>query len=251
MKYVPIFHFGRTGSTVMAAMLDQHRDVVSLGEVYTKVFADKIALATSDDFINVVTRHPKTRASTAKVCFFELKNMNLRNGLTEVTLEPLLADFRAAFGDNLILLRRRNTLRRIVSNLRAAQTKVYHRRSETDLAGDQKSNFALPIADVFDFSTRAKWRTLVQAIEKAEAIEAAVSASVKTIFPGAVEIWYEEDLEVDPCLGARKVLDSVGLPRVELSVPYAKTSGGLRSDISNYDDVERLLRSTRYGWMLG
>lgn len=250
-RYVPIFHFGRTGSTVLAAGLGQHPDAVSLGEIFT------IAMERGgkrfdgvEDYLSEVLNHHLIDASRHKVVFFELKNLNVRSKLSSISLEPLLVAMQEVFGPHIVILRRRNTLKRIVSNLKAAHSKVYHLKAGE--SGSRLANkFVMPVEKLFDFSTRVHAEDLVGLVRKAVTVEQAVCQSVKSIFPQALEIWYETDIEVNPSLGIEKVFDYCELPKFsKIELSFKKTSSGLANDIENYDQVKDLISESEYAWML-
>lgn len=123
---VVMFHIGRSGSTVLGDLLNQHRSICWDGEIYRELFAKfggqmKDMRISDDPYLFLSSRIARSK----KPCYgFEVKFFHLR--IIKRQLQDYMKDLDSAGVDRFIVLRRRNYLRKIVSSIVMRATGVTH-----------------------------------------------------------------------------------------------------------------------------
>ena len=251
-EQIILTHFGRSGSTVLAELLRQHSRIAWLDELFSLKWIYEretynFTLQQMLDMIDVEVKKHHARNAGLMVGH-EIKLMNfLQNPSCN------MIDYAWATADpreyTHIVLRRRNVLKRICSVYKAAQTKVYHLRS--DDAGYREKRFVIDFGQtLWDYDTGQSARSFPELISKAIAREEEVLANYRNVGISYLELTYEDDIELDPLVGYRKALAYLGLDFEPARVTLKKTSTSFRRELGNYDELEARLRNSPYEWML-
>lgn len=244
-------HFGRSGSTVLAELLKQNSRIVWLDEFFSLM---KIRSPETYDFDlqTMLAMIGEAEANVHKtspeiLVGYEIKLMNF-------TQNPScnLVDYIGALAnptENVhIVLRRRNTLKRICSVYKANQTKVYHARSWKKSYQDKK--FSLNFNDLYDFDTAQRGATMVELIQKAQQREEQVLENYRRAGISYLELFYEDDIEENPVKAYQRVTEFLGLEAEPVKVSLIKTGKSLKSDLQNYQELEEALAGSEFEWML-
>lgn len=245
-------HLGRSGSTVLAELLKSHSRISWLDEFFSlKWIRDRSTYNfTRDQMIQMVAdKVAKIRSSRPdQIVGHEIKLMNFLQNPSCSLIEYVKAHTDPAQFRH-VVLRRRNVLKRICSAHKAAQTKTYH------IAGDDQAyrtkTFTLNFDSLVDFDTGQRAPTFPELIDKAIEREEQYLRNFRGVGIRYLEIWYEDDISDDPTKAYRKILDFLGLDHEPASPRLSKTGGSLRTELTNYDVLEKQMRGTRHEWMLG
>lgn len=250
-RQIVLTHFGRSGSTVLAKMLEQHPSIFWLHEIFSLCWIRSretyhFTLDEMTDMVNAAAEKVWAKAPTKHVGH-EIKLMNfLQNpGCNMVDYAAAVADperFRH------VVLLRTNTLRRILSVYKAMRTKIYH--SSDEQYRKSGVTYSVDFNNLFDPDTGQRADTLEELIRKARAREQSVLENYRKVGVEYLALSYEDDIEQSPAKAYGKVLDWVGLPAKEAEVTLSKTGAPLREELANYDRVEEALRGTEFEWML-
>lgn len=254
-----LFHFGRSGSTVLTQSLGQHPDIVSFGEIATMALRDpsaEIAAPGALAGLLEAAALEKPKAAKATLRCFELKYINLLTAGFRPSLAATLDALAAgeAFPDarlHVAILTRKNLLKRVVSSLKAANSGVYHLHGGLGAEDARKARdaFDFPIERASDYDTGHVNLPLPELLAKATATEQSVKSAIRARFPNVLELNYERDVEGDLPGGVGRILDFVGRPRFPAEAGLRKTSQGLDRDLSNYQAVRSALVGTPFAWM--
>lgn len=243
-QLVTTFHIGRSGSTVLGDLLNQHSAVRWLGEIYEwPEYRDSTAPAGSG---SELTRRLRARLPDVHkpVAGVEAKFFHLHDH--HIALEDFLDELRHEAGSGMrcrfIMLRRKNYLRKIVSSLAARQRTQWFSRP-----GGQLKPVHLEINPervCIDGDTQP----LIDYLQDWDAQFAQLDAALMN--EGALPLTYEDDIEQDPRVAYRKVCAWLGLPPEAPEVRYARTTAGPLTDIvTTMDAVRTALSGTVYAWM--
>lgn len=244
--HLAMIHVGRSGSTVVADLLGQHPLVRWDGEVYQRIFRVRERADGSLPPIAGIdpVRYLAGRAGRLGAAWygFELKFFHLR----------LLGAQPGAFVDALdselpglhwIVLRRRNTLRKVVSSLAARASGTWHLRPG---AKAPRQRVHVDPAAVF---VDREHRPLLELLAGYERDFAALGRRLA----GRRALWlsYEDDVTTDPRRAYGRICEFVGLPAHAARVRRARTNPQpLAELIGNFDEVREALRGSGFEWML-
>ena len=236
-----MFHSGRSGSSVLGLMLEETRRILWGGELYNAPIADGTLPVTSDDDapFRYLQRHMVDAGS--RFYGFEVKFLDLRAlGLQP----PEYVERIAGLGvDHYIVLRRRNTLRVLVSVIIAAQDGPYHQTSDTPSKLRQAT---VPIEKTL---RDGRTRSLVERLQDRENDYAVVEQAL--VGRKVLRIIYEDDISDNPRIGYRRICSFLGIKAGDVPVRLGKTNPfPLRETIANVDEVEEALRGSVFEWML-
>ena len=236
-----MFHIGRAGSTVLGDMLNQHPSIGWEGEIY----GPKRQLWHGE---GDPARFAWQRAASLPRRWygFEFKAFHVR--FIDRTLEELVAAYRAGGTARFVILRRENTLRKIVSTAVARATGQFHRVGRTAAPPEPGAPVRVRIDPHAHFIDR-ETRPLVEFLEGFDRFHAAIDAILAADAP--LRLGYETDVLGDPQLAYRATCAWLGEEPVPVVMRFARTTPfPLRDVIENYGEVAAALEGTRWAWML-
>ena len=243
-QLVTIFHIGRSGSTVLGDLLNQHSAVEWLGEIHEwPEFLDRAAPPGSGSELlrRLRSRLPGvTRPVVAvEAQFFHLHDHGIP---LHTFLDELRGEFPEPAACRFIVLRRKNYLRKIVSSLAARQRGRWFARPGSPVPpvhleinpervcidGD-----AQPLIDYL-----RDWDAQFDQLDSELATD------------GPLCLTYEDDIEQDPLVAYRKVCAHVGQPPEAPEVRFARTTAQpLTEIVTTLAAVRQALAGTEYAWM--
>ncbi len=243
-QLVTTFHIGRSGSTVLGDMLDQHSAVRWLGEIHEWAeFRDQPAPPGPG---SELIRRLRSRLPGAgkPVVGVEAKFFHLHDH--GVPLEDFLDELRDLAGGGsrcrFVVLRRKNYLRKIVSSLAARQRGRWFARpgivvppvrleispERICIDGD-----AQPLLDYL-----RDWDAQFAQLDAALASE------------GTLSLTYEDDIEQDPRVAYGKVCRHLGLqPEVPAVRFHRTTPQPLPEIVTTLPAIRDALAGSGYEWM--
>ena len=268
VRLLPIFHYGRTGSTVLTNLLAKQPRICSLGEVFTPNcflsqelegswweakrdcwptrWRDPKAAYRASALLRKVIRTSSEIISSKPNVLFEVKFHSFVGGNFEA-LNAFCSVLRDFGTDDVVILHRHNLLRRLVSVLISMRSNVWH----------VKKNDCIPRPDLFldpaavldpDFCTESM--PLVRLLEETQQAIDEIESVIRRHFRVST-LTYEADLETDPARGAayvaNRILDQRYVPNTS---DWVRQNGSpLDTLIRNYDEVRDVLRPTRFSHM--
>lgn len=238
-----MFHIGRSGSTVLGELLGQHPDVHWDGEVHRpavralKRGRKRASVKTADPIGALATR---IAASPKPVYGFEVKFFHLR--VLGVTLARYLDALQGLNVSRFIVLRRRNTLRKVVSSLVAQQAGAYRLP-----AGAQPKPRQVEV-NVERLVIDADAKPLLAFLEGYERAFAGIEKHLAA--RQSLTLVYEDDLLLDPVSGYRRTCEFLGLAPAAAEVRAGRNNPfPLEQIVSNIDQVRSALAGTPFAWM--
>lgn len=245
---IAMFHIGRSGSSVLADMLNQHPKIQWDGEIYeaeTQKIQKRLGYfryGASDchyDPIGLL----KERFATAKDYSygFEVKFNQLEH--CGVSLEDYLDALTQMDVGKIIVLRRNNIFRKIVSSLIAEVTNVWH------VAAGKKAPKKTIKINPHLLTVERKTGSLIGLIDHYAQNLKALDKLLSNV--DVLQLSYEEDIEANPLIGYSKVAKYLSLENFKPSIRLSKTNPyKLFEVVENIDEIRIYLKNTDYAWML-
>lgn len=244
-------HIGRSGGTVLADLLDKNSQIRWGGEIYHTLMSFYQTLSSTKSG-GQFTGDPITYTKNAmKGCrkryfgfelkFFHLKYLNLT-----------LAEYMTAIGqigvDRIIVLERRNYLRRIVSSQIASLTNVWHSRQ----SASRLTRIALNVNELcLDHDKKSLLEFLYGYENSFNSLYAFLSNQKLFRRSGILHLTYEDDVEPDPQIGYGHVCEFLRVSCEPVSTRFKKTTPFKLGEILiNYEEVQATLAGTPFSWML-
>ena len=251
MNGVVTWHQGRCGSSVLGSLLNQHSRIQAANEIFSK-FMPRRRGATPVPAMAAVMAAAKEAAEkptlNIEVKYLSAQNFCLYPGSN--TENWLLNAHEHGFHRH-VLIHRRNGLRRIVSHLMAQRTGIY-----------VQQNNGLPTADrILTVDCRAiqegvETHDLIGWLERYEKAHQRMQQSLRTWcsareLPAPLELIFEESIEISPQVAYRQMCAWLGEADEQPTLRLQRINPEpLSALISNWEEVQALLRTTPHAWML-
>lgn len=231
-----MFHIGRSGSRVLANLLGQHPRLFWDGEIYEP----NHRLWTGEgDAIRLLRR--RMSLAGRRIYGFEMKFFHAR--LVGMDFEDFFARLDDLGFTRFVVLRRRNTLRKVVSSV------ILHEKRGAHLRAGREAVLHRVRIDVDDVRIDRDGKPLLAYLEDYERS----FERLDQLLAGrdALRLSYEDDLSADPREGYRKVCAYLGVEPRAAEIAYGKTNPfRLEEIVVNLDEVSQALRGTRFEWMV-
>jgi hypothetical protein len=241
-----MIHVGRSGSTVVGDLLNQHPLIKWDGEIYQRIFQEReyedqsLPPITDVDSVSYLVK--RSYSVFSRYYGFEVKFFHLR------ALGIALASYLDALDDRLpnlhfVVLERKNKLRMVVSTLAARATKTWHLRSN-----DSPPRNRLHINVDAVFVNRAN-SGLVDLLEEFARDFTELEGLLKE--RPSLHLTYEEDVKEDPQRAYKKICEHLDLPACRTTVGFSRTNPyPLPELIENFDEIKSVLCGSDFEWML-
>jgi len=241
---VAMFHVGRCGSTVIGNLLDQHPKIYWDGEVvFNKYVSNNCQLKPFD-----TKTFFRQQMLVAGSCFygFEVKvHPEQQLAILHQTLPELINELPELGVERFIVLERKNSLRRIISQILGTKTKVRHL--------DSKSQAKLTRTRVdlhqVTFSIVYNPKPLINCLEEIDQ----TYRQLESLLEDKSSLWltYENDILPDPRIAYRKVCEFIQVEPMAVDILNQRTNPfPIREIVENYDELEAMLKGTQFEWML-
>ena len=242
-----MIHPGRSGSTVLGNMLNQHPAIGWDREIFSQLPRNLIPIGDDGNilwrpYIQSLMKRCEIR-SLMKRC--EKPTLGIEIKVRQIVkqqifgkdLEEALTRLADAFDFQLILLTRKNHVERWLSGAIARETSRFQYR-EGEVAPD--TTLPLP-AEVKDQAYGLKRMEVNAWLDELERVDEAFVAAVER--RGGLILRYEDDILGNPGRAYGRVLDFAGLQPEKCEPLYIKADQRRLSDrLSNFDELSQLLR---------
>lgn len=228
-----MFHVGRSGSTVVANQLGQHP-----GLVWAREMIDPRHRFDRDSAVAAVAA--EVRAASPRRFGFEVKFYHLRRA--GLQLAPFLEQLDRMGFDRFIVVRRRNLLRKVVSSQVARTTGEWHWHagSEPPLRTVRIEPERVPV----EGGQRPLAAIIDGYLEDFRRLERALGSRAR------LDLVYEDDIQADPAVAARRATAFLGLPPHAARIRLARTTPWpLHQVVENLAEVRAHLAATPHAWM--
>jgi hypothetical protein len=244
---IVMYHLGRCGSTVLGSLLDQNPRIYWDGELYTRFFLKGPKENNGESISGILQQDPMKILQRRMLKAFhrhygtEIKpfHFSLMHRSPQAFIESLdLLKF-----NHVIILDRRNRLRKIISSLIGKDQKKYHLRS----GESPKLNRIFLNTQQVTIDSYSK--SLVQCLSDYDE----QFAELEKILGDRkiLKLIYEDDIESDPIQAYQKVCDFINVKPHNAEIKFTRTNPfPVRDLIENFSEVEGVLRGTPYEWML-
>lgn len=243
---VMVLHNGRSGSTVLGDLMDQHPGVFWDGETLEKRlhraesrsdggFADLYGSFTLDDSIAEVERRMRWRAA-GRIFGTELQDYHVE--MMNSDIETYVARLRNLGFDHFVLLER-NYLRKIASHLVATKRDTFHVDNGIKL---KPQPIRINVSRVY---IGHRFTTLLDAMRQYRAFFERAEAALA----GAklLKLNYEEHIQHDPQAAVDALCRFLDLPPHRPTVNFGKTTDlPLQQVIENFDEVVRHIADSEF-----
>lgn len=246
---VAMFHIGRSGSTVLDDMLNQHPCIYWDGEIYERAFqslessGETVRIGYQSPAIDSVNNTLRKRIRKAGRDFygFEVKFFHL--GLLGISLPDYIENLCSLGFSRFIVLKRKNYLKKIVSSLIAHKTKQFFMSDTGEIALHQVD---LDINNIeIDRDARPLLGFLQDYDEKFFLLDKILESRQ------VLKLTYEDDVLPDPNLGYEKICSFLNVDCKKPEIRLVKMNPyRLNELIGNFEDVKRALHETPFAWML-
>jgi hypothetical protein len=250
-KGVAMFHAGRSGSTVLGNLFNQHPDLFWDSEVLQAQRLNPLPGYVSGRIIRQIKFHlqARRRRCVARYYGFEAKPIQVSN--LGMTTESFIYLLNSLGYERFIVLERRNLLRIIVSHLVAKKSGNFHNKNSKELPETQDKEKSsrelyLNLQAVPFQGTKEPLITQLKNLQQ-EFIE--IKRSLNDY--GSLQLVYEDDIEREPRVAYRKVCEYLDIPILPVEIQYRKTNPThLSNIIENFEDLAIALWGSEFEWML-
>ena len=233
-KKVIMFHFGRSGSTVLGNMLDKHPNIRWAGEIFSES-----GLENAPKEISPSQWIKKHRYNTLKSVFgLETKYLSfqqLGNSPINLSIEEYLELVESLGFHHFIMLNRRNILRTLISTQIAFQNGIWHSKEQGKLVKlTLDFNNPMPLMAFLEQVTNEYENMQKLLLQK-----------------NHLNLTYEEDILVNPYFAYSKVCSFLEYKPQAIQPDLKKTNPySVKETLTNFAEVEKTLINTPYEWML-
>jgi hypothetical protein len=239
-----MLHVGRCGSTVLANLLDQNPAIYWDGKLHRQarvLYGDDLAEMDHEAW----TRR-QFMISGARYYGFEFKFLpDQYPAILGMTPQDFLDMSQRMGVTHYILLRRRNTLRHVVSNHASRNRGMWHSSSSDAV---QRKAFEIDITRITSGS--APGRPLLQYLQEVEDAHAKTWDHIRDL--NALQIDYETDIDENGAEFAyNKVCDFLDVVPSGVQIANKRLNPfPMSSTVRNFDEIAAVLRGTDFEWML-
>jgi hypothetical protein len=249
-KNVVMFHVGRSGSTVLGDLFNQNQSIFWDSEIFMHNRMPVITKPLSKlifSFPALIVRVRRTR--TRKPIYgFEAKLAQVAR--TGLSLPQFITAMKNLEFEHFILLRRRNHLRVIISDLVAKQQGYWHQKAQGSLVSSAPLQVEVDV-NLIKMGVSSK-RAQLPLLEHLHAAEEDFS-QLNLLLEGqaVLNLVYEDHIERDPTDAYRQVCNFLNIMPAEVKVQLRKTNPRpVRELVSNYAELANALAGSPYEWML-
>lgn len=247
---VLMIHTGRSGSTLLGDMLDQHPDLFWDGETIEKMFhhnarrkGERVREQTGQyDIAHALAHLDRRRKRLGGPLVFGSEIQDTQLEMLGTRIESFIEGAKSQGFSHFILLDRRHQLRKIVSHVAAYEREAHHVPSGT--RAPRPVLHLDPRCFFLGYTHRDMLQTLDGWSDFFRRAQSALHGQ------HVLHLTYEDDLEHDPAIAYGKICRFLGLQPASPAIRFGKTGDyPLSAMLSNYAEVSAYLAGTPYDWM--
>jgi hypothetical protein len=232
---VMMVHIGRSGSGVLCNLLGQHPRIRWDGEIYAPA---RRLLAESADPMRFLQW--RMAAAGRQIFGFEVKFFHA--GLIGMDFAEFFAAVERLGFERFIVLRRQNTLRKIVSSM------VLNERGRAHRSANRSAKLHRIRIDVNEVNVDRDCKPLLAYLEDYE--QGFELLDELLVGRDALRLSYEDHIAADPTVAYRMACDFIGVEPREARIAFGKNNPfPLEEIVTNFDEVAGALQGTSFEWM--
>ena len=233
----------------MSNLLNNHPMVFWDGEIYEKLIKDLNIKDIKSDFKSKIKKFNDikfisdlSKDAGHKYYGFEVKFFHMHVFGAEI--ETYVDNLANNGIENLIVLKRENYLKKVVSSIISHKTKMF-----SIFLKMIKTSINTIHVDINNVGIDLEHKPLLEFLnsydESFGRLENALSNH------NCLWLTYEEHVQANPMIGYKAICEYLGLEYLKSEIKLSRTNPySLQDMITNYDEVANLLNNTKYEWML-
>ena len=241
-----ILHNGRSGSTLLGDMLDQHEDIFWDGETFEKLVhrkakADGIHVGdlyghySLDDGVTEVERRMRQRAG-GRIFGTEIQDYHIE--MMGTTVPEYIERLKSLGFDTFVFLDR-NYMRKVVSGLVAVERKSFHVANKEAVTRDKIK------IDPQRGYIGHRFTSILETLDQYKRFKADMESALAD--DPVLYLTYEEHLRDDPRVASTLICEFMGLQPHTPQIKYGKTTAfPLQDIVENYDELTELILNSPY-----
>lgn len=231
---VTMFHIGRCGSTVVGMLLNQHPEIRWGGELFAslkkKYGRDSWVWENPLRMIRL-----RTNIHICKVFGIEIKKKHFED--VKMRMKRTIDELEKLEYERYIILKRNNYLKWEVSKIVGNRMKKWNFDEDVD-----PPKVKVPIKS-------EDGKGIVEYFQEVDRFYEKVESSIGN--KNALKISYERDIKENPKKAFMKIVEWLGLKKVDVKVGTKKINKkDIEERIINYKEVRQALDRTEYEWMV-
>lgn len=243
---IVMIHLGRSGSTVLADLLEQHPKIYWGAEIYNRIFRHWVKEGKEE--IESFPYHPidflrkDMLLALHRYYGFEIKPFHLK--LINLTPESFLQHLDKLNYTHFIVLDRKNRMRKIISSILAHTNKdKYHIKNTKD---SSKKAINIDVQNVcIDFECKPLIEFLTDYDKQMNTFRQLLDGK-KILY-----LSYEEHIQDDPTNAYIQTCDFLNIKPRKVNVRLSRTNPfPVKDMIENFDEVSQHLKGSPFEWML-
>ena len=248
-KKIAFLHVGRCGSTVVSRMLRQNNEFHNSEEIFLS-YHEKGMNFSQKDIEELITKNENQKIS--KFFAFETKfssfdswgGGDLSKNCLNIEINEYLQILKKLNYKYVIILERKNHLKRILSILMGRKTGVWHS------ANSIENSSAISIDVKLRDNENNEFFDLIEYMNNIDKDINNLRKNVSDL--EVLNLNYEEHIEKNPKIAYEMVCNFIGIKNpVKPNINFKKTNTDLlKNKLSNYNELKSYLSSSKYLWML-
>lgn len=237
---IMMLHAGRTGSSVVGNLLNQHTDIKWDGEIYID-YPKYLKSFTSDP---IKFLRYKTYQKPTKIYGFEIKALEYQHLEMFIgkELSVYLEEIRKLGYEKFIFLKRKNLLHRYISIIQMLNSGVLHVNKEQT----RPKKIKIKVDNIWDNGQKMNLVEYLSIFEKRYEL---VLDKLKKY--DILILTYEDDIKKDPLIAYKKVCNFLDIETQNPKIKLKRTNPfTIKEIVENYDELEQSLENTEFKWML-
>lgn len=241
---VALLHYGRAGSTLIATMIAQNKLFYFDGEIYERLRTGDLTLPENNknrpgDLL--LKRRNKYFYRDYLVSIKPIPEEHLRPDLLNMSYSRLLALLDQAKIDKIIIIKRENYLKQVLSHRLALEWKKWHFKSH------EKSEIIKVRLNCTSFNFGVYKGELLELFRRFDDYYSNMIEET----PSALILNYERDIESDPYVAYNKIKEYLNLNKNRPNITLSRSNVfENESVIENYDEVKEYFAGSIYEWMV-